>query len=254
MTSFPPSPFMERDRSPVHENSDRGSLTRDKNRWLPPNFVFHCLPVVRCHRTWIRVQTSQKRRRRWGGGSCSWRRSALCDLRSSFQDYPFLSNVKRLHIGYKSFTHDFDSIIRLANTFGELVKSVGPLDALSIYDCDARVFLAPFLHLQGFDNTEQPIVYPPIKELKIHHPSERHDDECLTTIVALAKSQHVRGMPFEHLKLRMASLPGGAVRRLRPWVGAVDCYGTGSIFCPRGGGALAGSWKVCLFVHMENGL
>jgi hypothetical protein len=129
-----------------------------------------------------------------------------------------LTNVKRLLIGW-CFISDFHNPDSFTDVFRGLIKSMGPLEVLSISDWDPNIYLG------GFNTADEPIAYPPIKELKISHPSGPHHEEQFTSaIVALARSQHSRGTPFERLELRMEELPAGIVERLRPWVGTVDCY------------------------------
>jgi len=71
---------------------------------------------------------------------------------------------------------------------------------------------------------KQPIVFPPIKELKISHPLMlQRKEECLAAIVELAKSQHALGIPFERLTVCMEEPPTAMEEMLRPWVGAAVC-------------------------------
>jgi hypothetical protein len=143
------------------------------------------------------------------------------------RDHPFLPNVRRLLIRHRCSANGFDQHRYLASQFGGLLKSVGPLNVLEVHHCDLHVYLAPFLYLQEFNNMEEPIVYPPIKELKIYHPSRSssyYQEECMTAIVEFARSQHARGIPFERVEFCMEKLPTGIVERLRPYVGTLDCY------------------------------
>ena len=151
-------------------------------------------------------------------------RSTFSQALRTIEHYPLLLNVKRLRIGYHCFVGDPDNSRYFANEFGRLLRSVGPLDLLSVYGCDPHFYLAPFLNLPEYINTEHPIVYPPIKELCVHHPAMlHHEEECISAIVGLAKSQHARGIPFERLELLMETLPAGIAERLTPWVGVVEC-------------------------------
>ena len=152
-------------------------------------------------------------------------RATFTQASRTIQDCPLLPSVKRLRIRYRSSISDFDELRHYANVFGRLLKSAGPLDVLSIYGCDPHVFLTPFLNLEEFNNMEEPIVYPQIKELKMFHlVMVHHKEECITAIVEFAKSQHARGIPFERVEFCMERLPTGIAERLRPWVGAVDCH------------------------------
>ena len=144
---------------------------------------------------------------------------------ATIQNRPHLHNLKRLLIRYKGIVDGLHELRYLASTFRELMKSMGPLDMLSISGWDPHVYLTPFLDVEGFAHAEDsPSAYPPIKELKIFDPwTLHHKEECSSAIVKFAKSQHARGKPFERLELCMGELPPGMAEELRPWVGEVDC-------------------------------
>ena len=143
---------------------------------------------------------------------------------NTIQDRPLLSHVKRFHIKYTASMPDPHGMGYMMDTVRELFSSLGPLDELTIHGCDLRIFLAEFLGDLGFDDPEQPIVFPHIKELTILHPSmNTHYIECMDAIEELAKSQHALGIPFERVKIRMWDIPGGMAEELRRWVDIVDC-------------------------------
>jgi hypothetical protein len=147
----------------------------------------------------------------------------FCQALRTIGDHPLLSDVKRVQIRYREYPNDFD-LRRAASEFGRLFKNVGPLDVLTIYGGGPQSYLAPFLDLPDFTGLEQPIVYPPIKELRITHPFMTwRRDECLGAIVELAKSQYMRGIPFKRIKFRTGILRVPIADRLRPWIDAVDC-------------------------------
>ena len=160
-------------------------------------------------------------------GGLDW--TTLRYATATVQNHPHLHSVRRLLlIGYMCFTSDFIDLQFFANAFRELIESMGPLDLLSISRWDPRIYLTPFFldieEFEEFDHT-RPTAYPPIKELKISHPSTPyHKEECTSAIVEFAKSQHARGTPFERLELCMEELPLGLAGGLKPWVGKVDCY------------------------------
>ena len=146
---------------------------------------------------------------------------------ATIQSHPLLHNVKRLLIGYRCFISHFRDPRSSATAFRKLVESMGPLDLLSVFGLDPQVFLTPFLNIEGIEEFDhkRPIAYPPIKELKIFHPSmPYYRKECVLAIVEFSKSQYARGTPFERLELCMEELPTGTAERLRPWVGEVECY------------------------------
>ena len=140
------------------------------------------------------------------------------------RDHPLISEVKVLQIKYADAFSQDDCLRRAADEFGRLFKSLGPLDALSIHSHDPRSYLAPFLGDDEFDGTEYPIVYPPIKDLKILDPWMIFSKvECLAAIVTFAQSQHERGVPFESVTLCIRDLPVEIVEKLRQWVRTVVC-------------------------------
>ena len=153
-----------------------------------------------------------------------WHWQTFSYVFETIQNHPLLHNLKRLLIGYRCFISHFLDLSSFATEFRELIESTGPLDLLSIFGLDPHIYLTPFLSIQEFDHPG-PIAYPPIKELKISHPSMVHrKEEFPSAIVEFAKLQHARGTPFERLELCMEELPTGIAERLRPWVGEVECY------------------------------
>ena len=138
------------------------------------------------------------------------------------RDHPLLPDIKRLHIRCRAFFSDPVQLRSMANEVGRLFKSVGPLDELALHGCDLRPYLAPFLGLPEFEDMEQPITFPPIKELTISHPLMVDNEECMAAIVELTKSQHALGVPFERVTVRAEKFPVAMVEMLEPWVGEVD--------------------------------
>jgi hypothetical protein len=131
-------------------------------------------------------------------------------------NHPLLANVRRLHFNHQSRIIGYTQCRHIASEVGGLFKAVGPLDELTIDDCDLRSHLIPFLNLQG--------LFPTVKELTISHPSPAGGEVCEVTIVNLAKSQHALGVPFERMTVRMENLPAAMAEVLGPWVGAAYCY------------------------------
>ena len=65
-------------------------------------------------------------------------------------------------------------------------------------------------------------VFPSIRVLiTVEHSKDPFDEERVAAIVELARSQHMRGMPFERVVFHMKSSAGMA-EWLEPWVRAVD--------------------------------
>ena len=142
----------------------------------------------------------------------------------TIREHPLLANVKRVHIDHRLFVFGLDESPRIAEEAGRLFKSMGPLDKLSIYNSDLSLYLGPFVDHWEPDNTQRPVVLPPIKELAISHPLQLHGiEEPIAVIVELAKSRHALGTPFERVTVYMHNLPTTLAESLGPWVGAADC-------------------------------
>lgn len=151
-----------------------------------------------------------------------------CELFSQasriIRDHPLLSSIKRLYIEHRPTASDSDHLKRMASDIGGLFKSVVSLDKLTFCGCDPLSYLTP-LDLPEFHNMEQPVVFPPTKELTISHPlTVLSEEECMAAIVGLAKSQHAGGVPFERVTVCMEKLPATMGRMLEPWVGVADCH------------------------------
>jgi len=97
------------------------------------------------------------------------------------------------------------------------------LDKLTIDSCDLHIFLANFLGNPGLSRSEQPIVFPQVRELTILHPMTMGPVGCEEAIAELARSQHSLGIPFERMTVRIWNIPEGVAETLEPWVGVVDC-------------------------------
>jgi hypothetical protein len=135
--------------------------------------------------------------------------------------HPQLANLKRLRICHGlDFTETAD-LSDIAEEVWRLFRSLGPLDELTVYNCDLRPYFDPSYYPKY--DIEGPNVLPLVKELTISHPLDLSDEDYTTTIVDLAKSQHARGIPFERVTIRSGSVFAGMEEGLRPWVGSVEC-------------------------------
>jgi hypothetical protein len=141
----------------------------------------------------------------------------------TIRTHPLLANVKRLRIRDRFTTIDSDELPRIAGEVRQLLKSVGPLDALIIDVFDLRPYLGPFLQFPEFRDMAQPDAFPPIKELEIAQLVQV-PTQCAAAIVELAKLQHAAGMPFERVTLHVKNPPPEVTEWLSPWVGTVHCY------------------------------
>jgi len=140
------------------------------------------------------------------------------------QDHPQLANVKRLRICHSFLSIGSTEDAHIANGLGRLFKSLGPLEELTIYCCDLQPYLPPSFHTPEFSGIEEPVVFPPVKDLTITHPLFSSDEQCVAAIVGLAAWQHLLGVPFERVTIRMGRTPAAMAEGLRQWVGTVYCY------------------------------
>lgn len=140
----------------------------------------------------------------------------LAQATRTVQNHPQLSSLKRLRICHGFPVPLSTQLSYIANEAGQLFKSIGPLDELTIYGCDLRLYLN-CLPNSPEGHTAETVMLPPIKELTISHPVDLSDDEC-TAILRLAKSRHTSGIPFERVTLHGEGTPQGMNRWLEPWV------------------------------------
>ena len=134
--------------------------------------------------------------------------------------HPQLSHVKRLHFGYTATSLNAYQAMCMVTELGVLFGSMGPLDKLTIEDSDLYPYLCGFGDLA---TSGKQTVFPPIKELVLLRPVMDVGETYVSAIVELAKSQYVRGMPFERVTVRARTLLSVMVDGLRQWVGTVDC-------------------------------
>jgi hypothetical protein len=131
----------------------------------------------------------------------------------AIRNHPQLASVKRLHIYHGHRFFNSAEVSHIVNEIGQLFKSVGPLDELTIHNCDLRLYFHSFLNLPEC-YVEKPIVFPPIKKLTISHPMIS-GEQSTNAIMGLAKSQHALGIPFERVTIRDRDIFAGTKERLR---------------------------------------
>jgi hypothetical protein len=131
----------------------------------------------------------------------------------TIQNHPHIANIKRLHIYHFSGEYPDTPI---ANTVARLLKSLGPLDQLTIHHYDLEPYFHPFF---GPRRGYIQLVFPPVKELTISHSRNIPDKESTAAIIGLAKLQHARGMPLERVVIRGRRMPVGMEEGLKSWVG-----------------------------------
>jgi len=125
----------------------------------------------------------------------------------TIQDHPLLANVKHLSIrGGNVVTHNLEPI---TSAIGRLLGSMGPLENLTLDNCDLRPYLDAFLDTPLFPEAIQPASFPPIKELAIIDPVQSfyYDEVYSAAIVKLARSQHAKGVLFERVDHHAIVLP-----------------------------------------------
>jgi len=130
-------------------------------------------------------------------------------------DLPLLASIKHLHI-YGLLNIDMGSTARIAHKFGGLLRSLGPLEELTIYRCDMRPYFLYYPEIVG---------YPPVRVLTLFDPWNTLVEDVGRGLVELAKAQYELGVPFERVVIRSYD-PLADVdveNRLRLWVGAVTC-------------------------------
>ena len=142
----------------------------------------------------------------------------------TIRDHPLLESVKRLNIKHRVRVFGSEQFPRMSSEVGRLYRSLPHLEELSIFGCDMQLYFNSPLNPPESQAMEQPVVPPPVRVLKISHPSHPENKEArMAAIVELAKSRHTLGIPFERVEVYMERLPTVMAERLGPWVGAADC-------------------------------
>ena len=205
-----------------------------------------------------KIDEEDEENEEWDQPSVAVHHRVFTQAIDTIRNYQHLAHVKRVRI-----CHDFEYIgftfaHSIAADIGRLLKSVGPLDELCIYHCDIQPYFYLFLDFpEGY--LEEPIVFPPIKELTVmHQPEFLSDGECTTAIAGFAKSQHARGNPLERVIICGECMPGGMEEELRPWVGGVGYFGIknceGQLVIEESEDAprVGGNWCACLHAYKSS--
>jgi len=142
--------------------------------------------------------------------------SLSCDVFSkacrAIRDLPQLANVKHLHVYGLEVV--WVPTMHIAHDFGGLLKSLGPLEELTIFNCDLRPF---------FSHYPEIVEYPSIRVLMLSDPRKTLNEDVVKRLVRLAKTQHEIGVPFEGVKVHSYIPPADLEEKLGPWVGVVNC-------------------------------
>ena len=155
----------------------------------------------------------------WEGSFPAVYCNTFIDASKSILDVPLLADVKRFHL-YGLFGSG--CTMDVAARLGELFRSLGTLEELTICRCDMRLCFSPFLCRSEIPGRKKPDAYPLVRVLTISDPKIFNGDVA-AGLVKLAKVQHERKVPFEHVTVRMNDPPAKMEESLRPWVGVVNC-------------------------------
>lgn len=138
----------------------------------------------------------------------------------TIRDHPQRENIKRLRICHSFRCAGLAYVPYIANEVRKLFSSLSCLDELTIYHCNLQPYIFPFLdEEEGYIDE----LFPPIKEFKIFYPTCLTEGEC-STIVKVARSQHVLKQPFERVVIRGENVPEWMEEDLAPWVGKVESF------------------------------
>ena len=141
------------------------------------------------------------------------------------QTHPLLSNIKHLQIWDRHGPLAPHQLAHIAREAARLFKFVGPLEELVLDVDDLGPFLSPFFDPPEFQVSSRPHALPLIKRLRIvEQPEKPLSVKCVAAIVKFVKSQHIRGVPFEHATFHMKFPPLGMAERLKPWVGTAHFF------------------------------
>jgi len=139
-------------------------------------------------------------------------RSVFTRACRAIMDLPLPANVKHLHVR-NLHTIKTGSITQIAHDFVGILRSLGSLEELTIYNCDMRPW---------FPHNPEIVGYPPIRVLTLSDPGRTLRGDVAERLVGLAKARHRLGLPFERVTVRSDLPLVGVGERLKPWVGVVD--------------------------------
>jgi len=154
-------------------------------------------------------------------------RSFPCDVFykacGAIRDLQPLASIKRLHIDGLFKIESAESSARIAHEFGGLLRSLGPLEELTICNCDMRPYFLYYPEIVGC---------PQIRVLTLSDSWSTLREGAVRGLVELAKAQHELGVSFERVEIRSRVPLADVENRLRSWVGAVDCTSYGTTVVP----------------------
>ena len=142
----------------------------------------------------------------------------------TIRDHPLLAKIRYLCVRGGDLVAG--NLELATNDVGRLFGSMGPLEKLTLDECDLRPYLDPFLDTPQFPDAIQLASFPSIKKLVIINPIQSlHDEVHASAVVQLARSQYTRGIPIGFVTFR-TSVPFLVVDELVRWVSAVEHYET----------------------------
>ena len=95
-----------------------------------------------------------------------------------------LAGIKRLRIHHSFHDVRDAEVSHITMEAGRLFESVGSLDELAIHDCDLQPCFYHYFNPSA-NSTEEPVVFPQIKQLTISSPVSPSYEECITAIIGL---------------------------------------------------------------------
>jgi hypothetical protein len=111
---------------------------------------------------------------------------------------------------------------RVAGVVGELFKSMGPLEELTLGTSDLRPYLAPFVSITPTStDIKESFAYPQIKGLTIadlRKPLGGRLRGCNRRVCEVAAFDG--RVPFERVVFRVTEPSADMAERLQPWVGS----------------------------------
>jgi len=153
-----------------------------------------------------------------------WLPAVFSQALRTIREYPLLGSIRHLHVkGGGIVIHNLGLA---AEGVGRLLRSMGPLEKLTLDRCDLRPYLDTFLDTPIFPESIQPTSFPPIKELVIIRPVQSFCNEEVygAAMVEFARSQEARGMSLERVNF-CVRVPSPLVDELVAFVDRVECYG-----------------------------
>ena len=134
--------------------------------------------------------------------------------------HPLVYHTRSLHIKYANTSALVDRLQFARSAGSHMIDFLESLEELTFDGRDLDAFLLPYL---GTSWSGRLATFPLVKRLTIMHTATKFHYNCSDAMVELVKSRHAQGKPLERVTVRAGSIPMGLRRKLKPWVGVVDC-------------------------------